>query len=296
MKLTDKNKKILRYTVVGVLFIAAMTVATLFDFKISSAFTKLSEEPLSITVSSFSVVMEIVGEWPALIFGSFCGAIIIRALNSTKKTKAYISSAFVVLVIFGLMFYGSVSTAKHISGKIGSAALPVCIAVSAISVLIILFSVMKISEEKAADFLVPAIICAVVLAALFLGIQVIKSIFGRIRMRELVKMGDLSLFTPWYKPRFFSGSHSFPSGHTANAVILALIPIFYGDARDESLKKVRFLTYAIVAAWALTMALTRINAGAHYMSDVLVGAMLAFIAVEAGNYVWTRVCEEPLTE
>lgn len=293
MKLTDKNKKILRYSVVGVLFIAAMTVATLFDFKISSAFTKLSEEPLSITESSFSVVMEIVGEWPALIFGSFCGAIIIRALNKAKMTKAYISSAFIVLVIFGLMFYGSISTAKHISGEISAAAIPICIAVSAILTAIMLFSVMKISEEKAEDFLVPAIICAVVLAALFLGIQGIKSIFGRIRMRELVKMGDLSLFTPWYKPRFFSGSHSFPSGHTANAVVLALIPIFYGDARDESLKKVRLLTYAIVAVWSVTMALTRINAGAHYMSDVLVGAMLAFIAVEVGNYVWTRVCEEP---
>ena len=70
MKLT--NKKIIKYTIVGVLFIAAMTAATLFDFKISSAFTKLKEDSLSITVSSFSVVMEIVGEWPALIFGSFC--------------------------------------------------------------------------------------------------------------------------------------------------------------------------------------------------------------------------------
>ena len=101
--------------------------------------------------------MEIVGEWPALIFGSFCGAIIIRALNKSKMTKAYISSAFIVLVIFGLMFYGSISTAKHISGKISAAAIPICIAVSAILTAITIFAVMKISEEKAEDFLVPAI-------------------------------------------------------------------------------------------------------------------------------------------
>jgi len=145
MKLT--NKKIIKYTIVGVLFIAAMTAATLFDFKISSAFTKLKDDTLSITVSSFSVVMEIVGEWPALIFGSFCGAIIIRALNKAKITKAYISSAFIVLVIFGLMFYGSISTAKHISGEISAAAIPICIAVSAILTAITIFAVMKQSGQ-----------------------------------------------------------------------------------------------------------------------------------------------------
>lgn len=294
MKFRILHKKAAAYAVVAAVFVACMVFATLYDFEISAFFTKLEKEPLSITVSSFSLVMEVIGEWPSLFFGSFCAGIIIRALIITKKREAYICSAFLVLVIFVLMIYGAFASARYISGTISSVSASVCVSVSALLSFAVIFAVLRIPNETAKRLLVPAIICGTMLAILFLGIQLIKSVFGRIRLRELVELGDISLFTPWYKPRFFSGSHSFPSGHTANAVALAFVPIFYKkDGTDGAAsKKLTYLTYMFVAVWSLVMALTRINAGAHYFSDVLVGACLALVAVTAGNYIWKKVCEE----
>ncbi|MCU0488768.1 MAG: phosphatase PAP2 family protein [Anaerolineales bacterium] len=58
--------------------------------------------------------------------------------------------------------------------------------------------------------------------------------------------------------------HSFPSGHAARAAMLAVVALGIGPA---------WLGW-ILAAWAPLVILARVMMGVHYLSDVLVGAVL----------------------
>lgn len=58
--------------------------------------------------------------------------------------------------------------------------------------------------------------------------------------------------------------HSFPSGHAARAVMLAVLSLFSGPA----------WLAAILLVWAPLVGLARVAMGVHYLSDVLAGMLL----------------------
>jgi undecaprenyl-diphosphatase len=58
--------------------------------------------------------------------------------------------------------------------------------------------------------------------------------------------------------------HSFPSGHAARSVMLAVLALGLGPAPFALL----------MAVWAPLVALARVAMGVHYLSDVLAGAVL----------------------
>lgn len=62
--------------------------------------------------------------------------------------------------------------------------------------------------------------------------------------------------------------HSFPSGHAARAVLLAVLLAAWGPAWAAPL--------AIV--WAPLVSLARVALGVHYLSDVIAGALLGLAA------------------
>jgi undecaprenyl-diphosphatase len=62
--------------------------------------------------------------------------------------------------------------------------------------------------------------------------------------------------------------HSFPSGHAARAVLLAVLAVGWGPA---------WLAAALVV-WAPLVALSRVTMGLHYVSDVIGGALLGLAA------------------
>lgn len=107
-----------------------------------------------------------------------------------------------------------------------------------------------------------------------------KLTFGRVRPPELVERG-LS-FTPWYVfgPFFVLAEKfnaSFPSGHTATASLsLALVPVCWHSLR-ESHKRRAWTGFVLLlcGSYALTMAVSRVMAGNHYVTDV----WFSFVAV-----------------
>ena len=61
--------------------------------------------------------------------------------------------------------------------------------------------------------------------------------------------------------------HSFPSGHAARAFMLAVVALGLGPT---------WLGIGL-AIWALLVGLSRVIMGVHYLSDVLVGALLGIV-------------------
>lgn len=72
----------------------------------------------------------------------------------------------------------------------------------------------------------------------------------------------------------FEHSFSFPSGHSLNSMALAGI-IAYLLVRWQRHRWARALTISVAAAYAVTMGLSRIYLGAHWLTDVLVAWALA---------------------
>lgn len=62
--------------------------------------------------------------------------------------------------------------------------------------------------------------------------------------------------------------HSFPSGHAARAILLAVLIIGFGPP----------WLAVLMAIWAPLVALARVAMGVHYLSDVVVGALIGVLA------------------
>ncbi len=62
--------------------------------------------------------------------------------------------------------------------------------------------------------------------------------------------------------------HSFPSGHAARAFMLALLALFLGPAWFG----------LVVLVWAPLVSLARVAMGLHFLSDIIVGALVGLVA------------------
>jgi undecaprenyl-diphosphatase len=124
-----------------------------------------------------------------------------------------------------------------------------------------------------------AAICAL-MCALFL-------VLGRRRLAILAILGPITtagLVELVLKPIFnrrFDGALSFPSGHTATAVAIALVIIvaLLGPSRPPWPAIVRAGAAIAAAAGAATIATALVGAGYHYATDTLGGLCLATACV-----------------
>lgn len=134
---------------------------------------------------------------------------------------------------------------------------------------------------------------AVVIVAAFSNaiVQGSKLVFDRARYRALVYEGytNFEYYTHWFQinnNKFASASifasdyfKSFPSGHTcaaASSFLIVLLPDFMGKFNT---KKWKAILYSLAIIYTLTVALSRIIAGAHFFMDVFIGGMTTIVLV-----------------
>jgi lipid A 4'-phosphatase len=110
-------------------------------------------------------------------------------------------------------------------------------------------------------------------AASGLAVDLVKTIFGRARPKLLFSEG--AYYFGWLGTR--SDFWSFPSGHTATAVSVAL-----------ALSMIWPRYRAVAAIFAALVAASRIIITAHYVSDVVMGAFLAFAIVPYIRFVFAQ--------
>lgn len=94
------------------------------------------------------------------------------------------------------------------------------------------------------------------LAASIVGallVQLLKGLFGRVRPEEMLVISDHG---------------SFPSGHTANAAVIATVAVILFP---------RMWVAVVGIAWTLLMAFSRTQVHAHWLTDTL-GAMILGVA------------------
>lgn len=110
--------------------------------------------------------------------------------------------------------------------------------------------------------------------------EVTKIFWGRERYRMMLEKGTTEGFSQWYQPQGITDSNeykSFPSGHTSGAgmsYLMMLLPFVKGKLKDKTT-----LCFIIPFVYTSVVAFTRLVMGAHFLSDVTVGGMIAFTVV-----------------
>ncbi|MCR8644591.1 phosphatase PAP2 family protein [Paenibacillus sp. N1-5-1-14] len=119
-------------------------------------------------------------------------------------------------------------------------------------------------------------------------IEFIKTGWGRVRFRDLAP--DHANFSPWYLIQGEDGK-SFPSGHSANSFTIVAISLF----AIRSMKWKKILFFGGFAWWLLT-AVSRINASAHYASDVTAGFMISMSVLVFFYWLFNRGQQSSITK
>jgi membrane-associated phospholipid phosphatase len=122
-------------------------------------------------------------------------------------------------------------------------------------------------------------------------VQILKHIFLRVRFRTICFLNDESLFSDWTEIKKLSGENkllvdrkigsdayqSFPSGHTASAAITITLTV--ATELFEKFRQGKFfvLTWIFAMVWTIAVAVSRIAIGAHFLSDVVIGALITYV-------------------
>ena len=144
------------------------------------------------------------------------------------------------------------------------------------------------------------IIIVLLLIGLLAVIPTIKDNMRRPRFRGLLIYKDVS-FHNWWEPfkeyKDYIAAHpdvphdnfkSYPSGHTAEASIM-LVPVTFLPLAHDKFKKYQMPLFYGACGLVLLVALARIMAAAHFLSDVSWGATIMITLLVIANEVVMRI-------
>ena len=261
--------------------VALLLIATVFDLRISQAVYGKNV---------FSTVFEILGEAPIQFLALF-GAVTLMRFRSRKAkwVSGLLMVAYGILTAaFAAMF--GFATINYVNENIAHE-LPIVVSLltSLAGLALAILLARAVPKERAREAVTFAIIAIVYLVLIVIVMNSIKSVWGRLRMREM--LDPVREFTPWYEIHFRGGFDnrfaSFPSGHTMNAagvILITLLPsVLAGLKGKETLLRV------IAYSWAVVVGFSRVVAGAHFATDVLFGILLSYALFEGTRAIVTKI-------
>lgn len=239
-----------------IIWLCGVIAASIYDLDISIAVMNQN--------SVYGRILEILGESPAILFTSF-NFTLMSAYFRQKHSKNKAIATFIFATGTSVFTFYKITNYFEISVPL---AICTILLLSAIFCFISYFIVNRLGAETVERFYSTATRCVLAAVLVFVLIWGLKLIFGRIRPRQL--NGDYTIFTPWYYINGLTGYFSFPSGHTANAAVI-FTGTFYFKFLPEKVSFLKPLIYIALIIWLIAVGLSRIIAGAHFLSDVLFG-------------------------
>lgn len=260
---------------------ALILIASFFDLRISQAVYG---------TNLYSVAFEVVGEIPIQFLALFSALLLLRFRSRKSKTcsalliAAYgtIAALFTFMIGFSTINYINENVARELPLWVSLLTAIVGFAFAALLV-------RSVPKERARETVAFAVIAIVYVLLIIIAMNLVKGIWGRLRMREM--LDPVSEFTPWYEIHFRGGFDncyaSFPSGHTMNAagvILIVLLPSVF--LHLEAKKR---LLHILSYVWVGVVGFSRIVAGAHFTTDVLFGILLSYALFELTRFVITGI-------
>ncbi|MGN0468883.1 MAG: phosphatase PAP2 family protein [Acutalibacteraceae bacterium] len=231
-----------------------------------------------------------------------------------KESKAYKTAGFLAQKFLDVLFFvlAVVGWRKLVANVLNdffdwSEVIYYLISVGVAVIGVLAFSRLDKETIRKLEYLAVA---GIALGILFKITEELKTIMNRIRFREMVAFSngivdengmsnaktvmlhspltcemaentDFSAFSPWYKigtgSDIYSHTDSFPSGHTTNSCAIFLSFLF--AKAFEKLRKFTPILLAFSFLYVAAMGLSRMMAGAHFLTDVVFGAIVGYTSV-----------------
>ena len=262
--------------VLGVLLAACLCLGSVFDYQISCALF----DPANL----YGRVVEALGELPFELCASAAGVMLVRAADR-GRAAGWVQTVLGVTVNVAVAVY-EVHGALRLGSRVAVLACAVSFAIIVLGNIVIFRATRGAVPAELRRWAV-MVLAVWVIQAIILNL-VVKPLWSRPRMRVIAVAPGLE-FQPWWrighpgKAGFIAagvakdGFKSFASGHTAHAAIgLMLAGLPAAGLKSEPSHR-RMVFWAAVAVTA-AVALGRIIAGAHFVSDVTCGFALTFAA------------------
>lgn len=217
----------------------------------------------------YGLFFEAFGELPGVLVAVFSSAALMVTMPKPLNFKRWLG-----LIGLGLLMvsYGLMGGSMPVSYLGGPTAVSILLGVVFVAGSLWLAS--RVDQQHHAALRRAAVIGLLAFVGAVFFITLIKMGWGRPRFRSMID--PITQFTPWFLPQGLAAGNefmSFPSGHTANSAVIlwiALIPSFVPAlaGKEQPLKIAAFL-------WIGMVMFSRIIMGAHFLSDVTMGAIIS---------------------
>lgn len=257
-------------------------------------FTDLQISTLLFTKNLYGRIFEVVGELPFVFLTLFGCCLLFRFRSKKNLGLNILTAALSGIGVLMFTFMGGFMTWNYLSENLGKLPSIVAVLIGAGLLAGAFFLSAKVPEKYARRAVTYGIIALVYFVLVIVIMNMLKSAWGRMRLREMTD--PITQFTPWYiitdRGGFDNIYASFPSGHSMNsaAIILALLlPSFIPKLADRG-KIIKIISYT----WLLLVGSSRVVMGAHFSSDVIVGIMLSLALFEITRAVVSKLRKENL--
>lgn len=301
--MADKRKHIAAAAGLLLLFGGLLALATVFDLQVSFALAAPNlAEGRYFSTSFLCNLVEVVAMAPIWGFATFAACILTVYLHHRVGAARYLSILF-----FGLSVFTGASLLRDMMKYLlqildretvmKQAWFKALMAAFGLLVTVLVLALAGRWIQAHMRQLLPFALAVVCSCCCFLFVELIKNPVGRMRFRAMHYIGDYSYFTPWYRvsdARAQLGSlgfdrdyfKSFPSGHTFSGSMACLVMLLPDLFKSLQTGKRKALSFAIPIAYTVTVAFFRVAAGAHFLSDVLVGGSMGFLAIQFFRYLF----------
>ena len=291
-----KQQRIILTIIIFIVLALLMVIGAFYDLQISKALTYFSGGKYY-SNDHVANVLECVTEFPVfIIFGL---AVAVRGYSAFLRNKAYrIPFAGLFFIAVFVIYYFAIQRVVDRLGTIYNFQENLdnnltIITYSLFALLLIgctIFVGVKLGEKRIQKFITLSKAIIWIIAITFLLTQILKFAFARPRFRTLYVIENFDEFIPWYKSGFlknYSKTYegwalpsdafkSFPSGHTSFVSVLILsmyLPKFFEGISLKAYVNILVISWLYI----VLVAFSRIVAGAHYLTDVVMGFALCYV-------------------
>ena len=256
------------------IYVVLMAIFTFIDFKITSSLYKPG--------THFGKIFEAIGPMfmPLFMIYSIVGLFVqLKFKRNSSKILSYIGLGFsyIYATFMGVM------THKHSYASWMFIPSIIIYVLFTVFVVILNFKFKTKEETYIKKHITILLVMFITCSISLMGVDIIKCIFGRLRYIEKKSADE---FRYWFYINKFSFNSSFPSGHAARAmtaVCFSLLPLYWNKS------KVSIVIQLIAIAFAVTVSISRLFEGMHYVTDIITGLFIVCVAFFVSKYK-LKVC------
>ena len=275
------NRKIqyIGLAIIGGLALIGLIIGTFLDQQITAKIGNYN--------NMFGILFTAFGPIFSLAIGSLAGAMLFfmpkhqtKWIDITCRMLGIV--AFVGFTLFSIKEGFAYVDFPRMQKDAGTYKALVAVLIGLIDLCILIFTNLYIKKLDEKMIIRTVLIIFIIFAAWFFVSEVMKYLASRPRPRVLDSNPDIA-YRAWYELHPFQAfkdpykdCKSFVSGHSFNsACLITILPLVSTIGKKENNDYVQIIAIIVGGLWAFVVALSRIMARAHFMSDVMGGILLS---------------------